>query len=112
MKIACLPALVSVLMLSGCASEKPLADPDLAAEIDRIPAIDNHAHPVRVVGAGEQPDRFFDALPVDNMEAQSDPLNLRSGSAAAAEASRALYGSGGRGAKAEVMRQKGDQYPA
>src|SRR5690242_14899188 len=103
MKIACLIALAPVLLLSGCASNTGLVDSDLASEIDRIPAIDNHAHPVRVVSAGEQPDRLFDALPVDNMEAQSDPVNLRPGSAAAAEASRALYGAGGRGAKSEVI---------
>src|SRR5262249_6418462 len=90
----------------------PPVDPGIAAEIDGIPAIDNHAHPVRVVAAGEAPDRFFDALPVDNMEAQSDPVNLRPGSPAAAEASRALYGPTGRAAKADTIRQKGDQYPA
>src|SRR5215831_6891364 len=107
MKIACLCALIPMLLLSGCASNPGAVDSELAAEIDRIPAIDNHAHPVRNVAAGEQPDRFFDALPVDNMEAQSDPVNLRPGMVAAVEASRTLYGEGGRGAKADVMRQKG-----
>jgi hypothetical protein len=41
-------------------------------EIDRIRAIDNHAHPVGALNSGEQ-DRDFDALPVDNMEPASDP---------------------------------------
>jgi predicted TIM-barrel fold metal-dependent hydrolase len=112
MKSACLFT-AAALLLSGCGSTPTAAiDPDLANEIDRIPAIDNHAHPVRVVAAGEQPDRLFDALPVDNMEAQSDPVNLRPGAPAVAEASRALYGAAGRGGKADAIKQKGDQYPA
>jgi predicted TIM-barrel fold metal-dependent hydrolase len=112
MKVTCLCALAAALLLTGCASNPSIVDADLATEIDRIPAIDNHAHPVRITGAGEQPDRFFDALPVDNMEAQSDAVNLRPGSPAVAEASRALYGTSGRAARPEVMRQKGDQYPS
>jgi hypothetical protein len=112
MKSACLCTLVAALLLSGCASNSTAIDPDLASEIDRIPAIDNHAHPVRAVAAGEQPDRLFDALPVDNMEPQSDPVNLRPGNPAVTEASQQLYGPTGRTAKAEVIRQKGDQYPS
>ncbi len=53
-------------------------DPDLAQEIARIKAIDNHAHPVRVMPKNQQ-DRFFDALPVENMEPASDPIALRPG---------------------------------
>src|SRR5450755_1214394 len=68
---------VSFMMLAGCRSA-PLVDPDLASEIARIKAIDNHAHPVRVMPKGQQ-DRFFDALPEDNMEPASDPLALRPG---------------------------------
>src|SRR5947207_656696 len=51
-------------------------DPDILAEVRRIPAIDDHAHPVRATGAGA-PDHEFDALPVDNMEPSADPLQLR-----------------------------------
>jgi hypothetical protein len=69
-----------------------LADPDLAGEIAHIRAIDNHAHPVRVVGAGEQPDRDFDALPVDNMEPQSDPVGLRPDAPGLLDAWHRLYG--------------------
>ena len=65
------------LLFSACRTP-PLADPDLAREIASIKAIDNHAHPVRVMPKGQQ-DRFFDALPVDNMEPASDPLALRPG---------------------------------
>src|SRR4051794_11090989 len=116
MQRVCVWALGGLLIaLTGCAPSRQAeaaSDPDLEKEIDQIKAIDNHAHPVRVTGAGEQPDRLFDALPVDNMEAQSDPVNLRPGSPAVAEASRALFGSTGRAARPEVMRQKGEQYPS
>ena len=64
-----------VALITGC-RHAGLVDGDLAAEIARIRAIDNHAHPVRVMPKGQQ-DRFFDALPVDNMEPASDPLALR-----------------------------------
>jgi predicted TIM-barrel fold metal-dependent hydrolase len=110
------PAALTVLTLSlllACSpSREPLADPALEADIAKIPAIDNHAHPVRVVGTGEQPDRGFDALPVDNMEPQADPLNLRPGNPAVAEASRALYGATGAAAKQRVIQEKGAAYPA
>jgi predicted TIM-barrel fold metal-dependent hydrolase len=93
-------------LLAACNRLQPAADADLAAEIDGIRAIDNHAHPVRVTAAGEKPDRDFDALPVDNMEAQSDPVNLRPGAPALLEAAKALAG------KQQAMREKGQQYPA
>jgi uncharacterized protein len=114
----------AVLLLAGCArSPQPAADPDLAAEIGRIRAIDNHAHPVRVVSAGEKPDRDFDALPVDNMEPQSDLLALRAGAPGILDAWRALYGFTGsdlagdhlkeaQALKQRVQQEKGDQYPA
>src|SRR5262245_14556341 len=68
-----LGATLFLLSLSISCTRAPEAayDPDLLREIDGIRAIDNHAHPARVTAAGEQPDRDFDALPVDNMEAQS-----------------------------------------
>jgi len=103
-------AVAAALPIAGCAPRpQPPADPDLLAEIQAIRAIDNHAHPVRVVGVGEQPDRGFDALPVDNMEPQSDPVNVRPGAAAMLDAARALYGAK---PKAQVIQEKGEQYPA
>src|SRR5271157_5795378 len=81
---AILAAILAALPMAGCAPRAlPPADPDLLAEIQTIRAIDNHAHPVRVVSAGEPPDRGFDALPVDNLEPQSDPVNVRPGAPAA-----------------------------
>ena len=93
-------------VLAACERPRPDADPDLATEIDGIKAIDNHAHPVLVTANGEKPDRDFDALPVDNMEPQSDPVNLRPGAPAMLDAAKALSG------KQQAMREKGEQYPA
>src|SRR5262245_17423944 len=67
-------------------------DPALNAEIQKIRAIDHHAHPPRITAKGEPPDRGFDALPVDNMEPASDPVGFRPGNPAVSEAARALYG--------------------
>lgn len=114
MKLAC--AIAALLVwVTGCgpAREAPTAsDPDLEKEIGEIRAIDNHAHPVRVTGAGEQPDRGFDALPVDNMEPASDPVNLRPGAPAALDAARALYASTDRQMKQRTIKEKGRQYPS
>lgn len=103
-----------LLAFSACSTAPPsTADPDLTAEIQRIRAIDNHAHPVRYTAANEMPDRFFDALPVDNMEPQSDPVNLRPNAPAVAEAWHALYGIDRPDAarKQSLMREKGEQWP-
>jgi hypothetical protein len=96
---------IPALLLGGCDRDRL---PDIAAEIARIRAIDNHAHPVRVVGPGEQ-DREFDALPVDNMEPASDPVYLRPGAPGILQAQRTLLGQPG---KLRVIQDKGDGYPA
>jgi hypothetical protein len=57
------------------AQEKP--DPVLLAEILKVRAIDNHAHPVKVVVTGEKPDEEFDALPVDAMQPFELPTRIR-----------------------------------
>lgn len=87
-----------------------------------MPAIDNHAHPVRVTAPGEQ-DREFDALPVDNMEPASDPVYLRPGAPGIVEAWRALFAYPYVDLRPEhrrelpprkqrAMRDQGDGYPA
>ena len=105
-------------LLAGCARAPQVSpgsenareiDSEIAAEISRIRAIDNHAHPVRVVPSGASPDREFDALPVDHMEPQSDPVGMRPGGPLLVAASQALYGAQG---KARTMQEKGEQYPA
>src|SRR5271154_4037202 len=70
----------------------PDADPQLLAEIRSIPAIDNHAHPVRPTTPGESADREYDALPVENLEPGSDPIRQRPGAIEIADARVQLKG--------------------
>jgi predicted TIM-barrel fold metal-dependent hydrolase len=81
----------------------PDTDAQLLAEIRSIPAIDNHAHPVRPTSAGESRDKDYDALPVDNLEPQSDPIRLRPTGPEFAEARRVIV----RGDPAKVLDQLG-----
>ena len=64
--------------LTACRAPAPLdlVDPNLARQIAAIPAIDNHAHPT-LSPPDLTSDRNFDALPVDNMEPQTDPAGMR-----------------------------------
>lgn len=116
MKTAATWALAGLMAaFTGCSSpgERAAAtDPELEREIAQIKAIDNHAHPMRVTNAGEPPDRGFDALPVDNMEPMSDPVNLRPGAPLMADAARELYGATERQAKAGAIKERGAGYPA
>jgi predicted TIM-barrel fold metal-dependent hydrolase len=91
--------LPATLLLAACNREQTAVDPQLAAEIAGIKAIDNHAHPVLAAPG----DREFDALPVDHMEPQSDPAALRPGSFKTPFTADS---------KAAAKREHGDQYPA
>jgi predicted TIM-barrel fold metal-dependent hydrolase len=51
-------------------------DPEIAAQVYAIKAIDNHAHPV-LPPPNDKTDRDFDALPVDNMEPETDVVSWR-----------------------------------
>jgi hypothetical protein len=102
--------IVMAALLTGCGRNPDAAiDPAIAAEVQRIRAIDNHAHPVAAAINGP-PDREFDALPVDNMEPSSDPINLRPNAPVALEAVKQLYGSADR--KPALEREKQNDYPA
>src|SRR5271157_2471068 len=102
--------IAALLLLTSCSRAPiPAVDEGIAAEIRAIRAIDNHAHPVRYTAAGEPADRGFDALPVDNMEPQSDPVNLRPSAPAVGEAARVLWG---QMSQQRVREQQGDCYPA
>ena len=85
-----------VILTLGCAActtaPPPAIDADLAREIAAIKAIDNHAHPVRPTAEGEAPDREFDALPVDDLVAQSDPERQRATSQTVTRAGQELFG--------------------
>src|SRR5215831_13417024 len=72
-----LALVVVACVLYSCARARPAAEVDsqLASEIDRIKAVDNHAHP-----AWGDNDHDYDALPVDEMQpaplpAKLDPAN-------------------------------------
>jgi predicted TIM-barrel fold metal-dependent hydrolase len=101
-----------IIMLAVCFSSasQPI-NRQLAAEIAKIKAIDNHAHPV--INDGK--DQEFDALPVDNLEASSDPVRLRPDSPDTAKAWHALFGQstpeGMKSAKAAVRSKEGANYP-
>ncbi len=97
-------ALIAAIATSGCARA---VDPELARAISAIKAIDNHAHPVRPTAPGDKVDDEFDALPVDSLEAQSDPIRQRGKSPIVTAAHTQLYGSG---TKADVMKAHPSDY--
>jgi len=68
----------------------PKIDSTLASQIAAIPAIDNHAHPLLSPPAYAT-DRNFDALPVDNMEPDTDPAGMRPDLPALHEAWQAIF---------------------
>lgn len=65
-------------------------DPAIAKIIAETPAIDNHAHPVLPPPAAAT-DREFDALPVDNMAPETDPVAWRADYAPLHDAWEALF---------------------
>lgn len=90
------------------------AQAQLLREIEAIPAIDNHAHPV-CPPATVPGDRDFDALPVDNLEPESDPLLSRPTNPDLPRAWKALYGFSGaaaglKAAREEVQKREGSNY--
>jgi uncharacterized protein len=89
----------------------------LLAEINRIRAIDNHAHPKRVVSAGETDDEEEYAAPA---EAFDVPVRLRPDNPEYALAWESLYSfrdtnqasaKGVLAVKQELMREHGDSFP-
>jgi hypothetical protein len=65
-------------------------DPTIAQVIATTPAIDNHAHPM-LSPPDDAADRNFDALPVDNMAPETDPLGWRTDYPPLADAWQALW---------------------
>jgi len=66
-------------------------DPGIAQVIAQTQAIDNHAHPVLPPPA-DKTDREFDALPVDNMEPETDTVAWRADNPQLPGAWKALWG--------------------
>lgn len=84
-------AALALAAAAGCArSPEPSVDPQLSAEIARIKAIDHHAHPVRPAAPGATPDTDYDALPVETLAPQTDPVRMRPASSQLMEARRFL----------------------
>jgi len=69
-------ALVASLFAAAVAGAQSLVDPSLMTEIRRIKAIDNHAHPPKLLAQGEK-DEDFDALPCDPLEPTQPGLITR-----------------------------------
>jgi predicted TIM-barrel fold metal-dependent hydrolase len=99
-------SVVLCLLCASCApppGQRTQADPQIAREIDSIKAIDNHAHPVRLLNEGEH-DADVDALPVEMMEVYEPlPVPLRPENFEPAK--QAMRD------KARMIREKGDSYP-
>jgi hypothetical protein len=92
-------------LLSGCS--KPHISSDIAAELEHTKSIDNHAHPMRMTGSGEQ-DREFDALPADAVQQPALPVPAREDNPLFAQARKSLFVESN---KADVENQRGDLYP-
>lgn len=99
------------------------ADRELLAEIMKIKAIDNHAHPVKYVPQGEPADTEFDALPLDAIAAFPLPVRLSPTNPEFIRAWHDLYGYQHHDmseahvrelmkAKQAVVQQKGEATPA
>jgi hypothetical protein len=115
-------AVTELLLAAGsCVGQQ--IDPAIAAQIDAIRSIDNHAHPV-LPPPLDRTDREFDALPASSLEPQSDPVALRPDFPLLGASWKALYGfetpppldADGiarlNEARARVKAQQGEHYPA
>jgi hypothetical protein len=98
-------------------------DRDLLADIMKIKAIDNHAHPVKYVAPGEPADTEFDALPLDAIAAFPLPVRLSPTNPEFIRAWHDLYGYSHKdmsephvrellNAKQAVLKQHADATPA
>ena len=98
-------------------------DRELLREVSMIKAIDNHAHPLKYVAAGEKADDEFDALPLDALEPFPLPLRLNPTNSEFIGAWRALYHYSHDdmseahvrdllAAKQRLLKERGDSFPA
>jgi predicted TIM-barrel fold metal-dependent hydrolase len=85
-------SLVVFCLLGAVAVSQTTPDPYLLAEINKMPALDNHTHVPKVVGPGETDDEY-DALPcTGSLEPLDDPAVVRPSNPAYLEAWQKLYG--------------------
>jgi hypothetical protein len=123
--LACCNALVASLCSCEGTSEKGLRpDASIYNELTHTAAIDNHAHPGKLLAPGEQ-DVDADALPPDAISDLALPTPMLDGSPFLPEARRAMFhlnASGGpisptqsealRRKRDDLQRSEGDGYPA
>jgi uncharacterized protein len=91
-------------------------DPGLLSEINKIKAIDNHAHPLRVLADGEKDDTEEYAGPTEPFDV---PVGLRPDNRKYSLASQALFGNPRAdmtaaellAAKQRMVREQGDAFP-
>ena len=99
------------------------ADKELLFEISKIKAIDNHAHPLKYVAPGGNPDDEYDALPVDAIPPFPLPARLSPDNPEFIGALQDLYGYSYKdrseahlkelmNTKQQVLMNKGDSFPA
>lgn len=114
--------LILVLAFPLPQAAQTAADPQLVAEIAKIKAIDNHAHPLRFVAEGDKPDDEYDALTLEGLEPFPLPPRLNPANPEYIGAWHALFGYKHDdmseshikelvAAKQRVMRERGDGYP-
>src|SRR6266849_5119514 len=117
---------IVVILLASWSLRTPaqtIAEPSLLAEISKIKAIDNHAHPVKYVAQGEKPDDEYDALPLEAIEAFPLPVRLSPTNPEFIRAWHDLYGYAYKDmseahvaellrTKQRVMLERGDKFPA
>lgn len=111
------------LLIHGVTEAQTAGDQQLLTEISRIPAIDNHAHPLRFTPEGEKADDEFDALPLDSIEPFQLPIRLNLSNPEFVQAWHDIFRYSYNDMSADhvrellaikqrVMKEKGDGYPA
>ena len=120
-----LAALLATALLSSC-SHAPRSglyvNSTIESELRQIHAIDNHAHPMKVVLPGEE-DRDYDALSMEGIQDLAMPAAFQEDSLYFPQAWHALFGYDYSDAKpehlrrltttkAQVAKDKGDRYSA
>jgi predicted TIM-barrel fold metal-dependent hydrolase len=83
---------LALLCLSLNTTAQVTADAALLAEINKIKAIDNHAHPLRYVSDGDKADDEYDALPLEAIGEFPLPVRLSPANPEFIGAWKALYG--------------------
>ncbi|HET7584491.1 MAG TPA: hypothetical protein VFK13_06255 [Gemmatimonadaceae bacterium] len=94
-QVVCLHAaalLAAALAAFPAALPAQTVDSALAAYIDSLPMVDEHAHPLRWVAPGAPADTEYDALPLEGMPAFDVPARLRPDNPEWVRAWQAMYG--------------------